>query len=682
MKINATTLQNLNANESYYLSSTTGEIKQAGWLQKIKCFFGIGDGRAKAAALAAKVKEALLADGGIESEAELDGEIAGLNTTRSLSGVDLARIATRFRTSHAEAVGRADARRSAETIAEGLVDGWVRDHLIHPDPVSVKYVKRLAVYAASPAIANAAQYGDDESLTRAMRSKMDLLLTVLREVPAFSERCKLGYPGECKLTMPDGSSFTARTPRLKLDELHFRLVLACMTDGDGDVRLHDCYTALLNFPESDLQALASKIKSIPLLDATRAGAVVSFKNAFTEAYNNYIIDDASLYRGNLLNRVQKELHGFLDGLRAIYGEAAASHKASLFDLVTRPKFTNAIRPFIDTANAEHRPIRPTEVRRALDSLREECCQSVAAKFLRVKADAFLAAEGGGAVTPTFGANLFKRNEALRDDLLACRSPEDVEAFMLKYEGAIRDHIRFEKTVVDERERLPDRAAAKIADELGMGVDEVKNATNFDRLDTKVSDKVDKILDGTYPGSREKGFDIAATFNADVDKFVKTRVDLVREVNDAKGVSDAVKAKWKAMILKADKPDDFHASKFVKILEVRGNEMRARLASVLEGGITPDERAKRLCECFGSLNAEFVNLFGEEEWVDMGAPGHDIAFRMLLHAVADKVPEFADKVNAVRAELTEIPEEAFAPHENNGLGSEIRNYLCYEIAPVI
>ena len=680
MKINATTLQNLNANESYYLSSTTGEIKQAGWLQKIKCFFGIGDGRAKAAALAAKVKEALLADGGIESEAELDGEIAGLDTTRSLSGVDLARIATRFRTSHAEAVGRAAARRSAETIAEGMVDGWVRDHLIHPDPVSVGYVKRLAVYAASPAIANAAQYGDDESLTRTMRSKMDLLLTVLREVPSFSERCNLGYPSECKLTMPDGSSFTARTPRLKLDELHFRLVLACMTDGDGDVRLHDCYAALLNFPESDLKALADKIKSIPFLDATHAGAVVSFKNAFAEAYNNYIIGDASLYRGALLNRVQKELNGFLDGLRGIYGEAAVSQKASLFDLVTRTTFTNAIRPFIDTANAEHRPIRSTEVRRALDSLREECCQSVAAKFLRVKADEFLAAEGGGTVTPTFGTNLFKRNEALRADLLACRSPEDVEAFMLKHEGAIRDHIKFEKSVVDERERLPDRAAAKIADELGMGVDEVKNATNFDRLDNKVGDKVDQILDGTYPGCREKGFDVAAAFNADVDKFVKTRVDLVREVNDAKGVSDAVKAKWKAMILKADKPDDFHASKFAKILEMRGNEMRARLESILEGGITPDERAKRLCACFGSLNAEFVNLFGEEEWVDMGAPGHDIAFRMLLHAVADKVPEFADKVNAVRAELTGIPEETFAPHENNGLGSEIRNYLCYEIAP--
>jgi len=681
MKINATTLQNLNANESYYLSSTTGEIKQAGWIQKLKCFFGIGDGRAKAAALAERVKEALLADGAIESEAELDGEIAGLNTNRSLSGSDLARIAMRFRTSHAEAVGRADARRSAEAIAERLADTWVRDHHIHPAPVSVGYVKRLAVYAASPVIANAAQYGDDESLTRAMRSKMDLLLTVLREVPAFSELNKLGYPSEKKLTMPDGSTFTASTPRLKLDDLHFRLILACMTDGDGDVRLHDCYTALLNFPEGDLKALASKIEDIPLMDATRPGAVVSFKNAFAEVYNNYIVADECLYRGTLPTRVQKELHRFLDKIRTIYGEGSFSQKTSLFDLVKRTSFTNAIQPFINAANAEHRLIRPTEVVSALESLREESRLNIAAKFLRNKADEFLAAEGGGEAHPTFGKDLFKRNTALRDDLLSCKSPEDVDAFMLKHEGAIRDHLQFEKSVLAERERLPDRAAVKIAEALGMDVDEVKNATNFDRLDSKVGDKVGEILDGTYPGSLEKGFDIVAAFNADVDKFVKTRVDLVNEVNDAKGVSDAVKAKWKALILKSDKPDDFHASKFTKLLNMRGDEMRAGLESVLEVGLTAGERAKRFSEYFGSLNAEFVYLFGEEEWIDVGAAGHDTAFRMLLHAVADKVPDFNERINAVRKELTEIPGVEFAKYMDLGVGSDIRDYLCHDIAPL-
>ena len=45
MKINTTTLQNLDTSKSYYLSST-GEIKRSGFTQWIKCLFNIGDGRA------------------------------------------------------------------------------------------------------------------------------------------------------------------------------------------------------------------------------------------------------------------------------------------------------------------------------------------------------------------------------------------------------------------------------------------------------------------------------------------------------------------------------------------------------------------------------------------------------------------------------------------------------------
>ena len=45
-----------------------------------------------------------------------------------------------------------------------------------------------------------------------------------------------------------------------------------------------------------------------------------------------------------------------------------------------------------------------------------------------------------------------------------------------------------------------------------------------------------------------------------------------------------------------------------------------------------------------------------------------------------MPDFADKVNAVRTELEGISDETFAQHEANGLGDTIRNYLCYDIVP--
>ncbi|MBO7620366.1 MAG: hypothetical protein J6T06_07645, partial [Victivallales bacterium] len=60
MPINLDTIRWLNVNKTYYLSNSTGEIKEAGGWQKFKCFFGVGDGREKAAKLVNAVKSALL----------------------------------------------------------------------------------------------------------------------------------------------------------------------------------------------------------------------------------------------------------------------------------------------------------------------------------------------------------------------------------------------------------------------------------------------------------------------------------------------------------------------------------------------------------------------------------------------------------------------------------------------
>lgn len=46
------TIRSLDANKTYYIANSTGEIKEAGTWQKFKCFFGVGDGRDKVQKLA------------------------------------------------------------------------------------------------------------------------------------------------------------------------------------------------------------------------------------------------------------------------------------------------------------------------------------------------------------------------------------------------------------------------------------------------------------------------------------------------------------------------------------------------------------------------------------------------------------------------------------------------------
>ncbi len=395
------------------------------------------------AALALKVKEALLADGAVASDAALDGEIAGLNTTRSLSGAALAAIANRFRASHSEAVGRADANRLAEDVAERLVADWATSRSTHPDPVSLGYMKRLAVYAAAPVIENAANYADTAALERAIRSKMNILNTFIGSAGMYNWQMKLGYPAEQTVKLPDGTRVHMSGPYLKIDEIHFRLILACMVDNDGDVRMREFFDALYRIPECDLGGLKTKIMNIPLPDARRPGSVVAYMNAFKAAYNAHIIDmgRTSGNLGNLPKRIDDGLNSVLAEMRAIYGEAAVPTNARFFDYVGGSRFTDDVQPLVDAADARHQMVHHSEVANAL---REKCHFSAAARFVYKKAQALADAGNLGKVGLSVGLDLLNKNSAFRDELLACKDPAEADAVFAKYEEAVRAQIAPEK----------------------------------------------------------------------------------------------------------------------------------------------------------------------------------------------------------------------------------------------
>ena len=439
MKINTTTLQSLDTSKSYYLSDT-GEIKQSGFTQWFKCLFNIGDGRAKAAALALKVKEALLADGAISADAALDGDIASLDTTRSLSGAALVAIAGRFRASHAVEVGRADARRTAEGIAEALVDAWAKSNSVHPDPISQYYMKNLAIYAATPVIANAANYADAASLERALRSKMNVFNALLENAGMYNWQMKLGYPAEQTAQLPDGTRVHMSGPRLVLDELHARLILACMAANGGDVSapgfLRGFFTSLCKIPERDLVGMKSRIEAIPLPDVTQPGSLDTYLNAFRAAYNAHVVDmgGAAGRHGELPKNIDEGLHALVAEMRDIYGEDAVPQDAHIFDYVGGSSFIAEVRPLATAASSAHRMLRPDEVKNAL---REKCRFGAAVELVRVKVQALADAANLGRVKSSSVRYFLTNNTALCGELFACKNPSEAEAVLAKHAGELR-----------------------------------------------------------------------------------------------------------------------------------------------------------------------------------------------------------------------------------------------------
>ena len=107
------TIRSLDANKSYYLANSTGQIKEAGAWQNFKCYFGIGDARQKVQKLIDQVKVALLAASHESDNAALAADIKSYDDDRyiddSASGRALADIANRFAVANADKIASTEA---------------------------------------------------------------------------------------------------------------------------------------------------------------------------------------------------------------------------------------------------------------------------------------------------------------------------------------------------------------------------------------------------------------------------------------------------------------------------------------------------------------------------------------------------------------------------------------------
>ena len=150
MELNLNTIRSLDANKTYYIANSTGQIKEAGAWQKFKCFLGVGDARDKVQKLVDGVKVALLKASGESDNAALSAAIEEYeenhNWLFSASGGSLAGIASRFAVANADKIASASAGEIAGKAITALVKDTVRPCLRREDwPAdAVRYLERAA----------------------------------------------------------------------------------------------------------------------------------------------------------------------------------------------------------------------------------------------------------------------------------------------------------------------------------------------------------------------------------------------------------------------------------------------------------------------------------------------------------------------------------------------------------
>ncbi|MBP5320240.1 MAG: hypothetical protein J6334_04570 [Kiritimatiellae bacterium] len=246
------------------------------------------------------------------------------------------------------------------------------------------------------------------------------------------------------------------------------------------------------------------------------------------------------------------------------------------------------------------------------------------------------------------AHYAKMNPGAIDEIAACKTPEAALAAARKHENDIAAKIQLHVDAKHARAELPARAAAMIAAATGLDVEHVASRLNTDKLMDKARAVVDHIDAGKIEGADKPGFDIKAAFQGVLDDFVKSRLAILKEVDSLEGLSDDLKRKWKNLVISTYKAEKLNPAKIHKLLACGHFSDKMLVDALSVNGTAP--AAEKICAYMGSVNAHFVELFGQEEWEEMGNDERVPVLNMALLGVLDKNPAVAEKFLARSDEL--------------------------------
>ncbi len=142
-------IRNLDSNKSYYLSNSTGQIKEAGRWQRFKCWLGIGSAQQKVSNLVDAVKASLIQETGGARDIERENSIhqnimENINLGKSVKGSALKDLVSHFSIANELTPVKQKAKHyvslsTAETVSNLLEN--------HPDIGNVAGIKLVASHA-------------------------------------------------------------------------------------------------------------------------------------------------------------------------------------------------------------------------------------------------------------------------------------------------------------------------------------------------------------------------------------------------------------------------------------------------------------------------------------------------------------------------------------------------------
>ena len=310
------TIRSLDANKTYYLANSTGQIKEAGAWQKFKCLFGVGDGRQKVQKLIDQVKVALLEASGESDNAKLTTDIEKYDEDRyidvSASGRSLAEIANRFAAANAEKI----ASKAAKAVCAKYIQSLLKDSVMPSLPPSqrgsrpdfIAYLERAAKpivdHPPMKELADGRQVLDEDALVARLGDV--LYRDASTDLVHIAKSERLGCP--------------------RFDKKYLDHVFKTFYDGNGvrnDKTIDDLQPAL-DFRLERARHVGPNEKTQPEVHREYMDIVKSLLEKYADDPDvlTYFLDHVHLYvfRSNGKMRSKEEVEAMLVGIRSNFDE--------------------------------------------------------------------------------------------------------------------------------------------------------------------------------------------------------------------------------------------------------------------------------------------------------------------------------------------------------------------------
>ena len=358
-------------------------------------------------------------------------------------------------------------------------------------------------------------------------------------------------------------------------------------------------------------------------------------------------------------------------LRSRLGEDFVPDGANLNTLVRGQDLVKDIAGLVDEAIAENREVDvdafgQMAASRMFPSVVEQRIGKVMEEI----------GESKGVTQPgtTMASQLLARQPELLDAFRSATTPAEANAALASMRGAMEAAVERERDLRALMAPAIDKAAAILAEKLGITPDKAKAQVRFqDRLVVKLRDLVANIQRGQQPGCREPGFDPRPLFEDVAQKIAGEYIAKFDEIDAMEGASVELKNVWKRDISLERKPTEFNMAKIARLggkLDVA--ELSAKLADPQASEAEKIAAIKRFCDGVDAAGRETF-----EEWGEFGADEKNSTVQMALKPALLKTPGFqpllanifANEDNVLFRALPEVGERQYVVVQLRDLAME-------------